>query len=100
MRAVVDLLGGPQELHPVEVHPSRFPNLDHVAPDRLDFLQVTSHLVVELHEPVGDPNFHLAPSADHLVDVDGFHNALGVQDDNSKPSLSLAESCKLIIFFY
>lgn len=76
MRAAVDLLGGPQELDPVEVHPGRFPNLDHVAPDRLDLLQVASHLVVELREPVGDPDLHLAPGPDHLVHVDGFHNAL------------------------
>jgi hypothetical protein len=103
VRTLVDLVGGPQELHTVELHFSRFLNLNHEVPNRLDFLQVTSHLVVELHEPVGNPNFHLAPGTDHLVDVDGFHNALGVQDsicNNSKPSLSLAESCKLIIFFY
>jgi hypothetical protein len=101
VRALVDLVGGPQELHTVEVHSGRFPNLSHVVPNRLDFLQVTSHLVVELHETVGDRNFHLAPGTDHLDDVDGFHNALGVQDSvchNSKPSLSLAESCKFIIF--
>jgi len=104
MRAAVDLLGGPQELDPVEVHPSRFPYLDHVAPHRLDFLQVTSHLVVELRKPVGDPNFHPAPGPDHLVHVDGFHNALGIQDsvchnsEPSLPSLSLPESCKLNIF--
>jgi hypothetical protein len=78
--ALVDLLGGPQELHPVKVHPSRFPNLDHVAPYRLDLLQVASHLVVELREPVGDPNFHLAPGVDHLVHVDGLHNALRIRD--------------------
>ena len=53
----VDLLGRVEELDARQVHPGRLPDLDHVAADSLDLLEVAAHLVVELREPVGDPVF-------------------------------------------
>ena len=54
----------------------RLPNLNHILPDHSDLLEVTVHLVVELGEPVGDPELEQAAGGGQLVDVDGSEYAL------------------------
>ena len=44
--ALVDLLGGPEELHVAHLHAHRPPDLDEVLPDRPDLLQVPLELAV------------------------------------------------------
>ena len=48
----------------------------HVVPDHLDLGQVPSHLVVQLREPVRDPELESHSRFGELVDVQSLHHAL------------------------
>lgn len=49
----------------------------HVVPDHLDLGQVPAHLVVQLREPVSDPELEGHARTRQLVDVEGLHHSLG-----------------------
>mmetsp|Transcript_17078 Transcript_17078/g.41991 ORF Transcript_17078/g.41991 Transcript_17078/m.41991 type:complete len:351 (+) Transcript_17078:1159-2211(+) len=73
---LVDLLGGPDELHAAQVHAHRLPHLHHVLAHLLDLLQVAAHLVVHQREPVCDPELEVAARLGELVDVEALHHPL------------------------
>eukprot|EP00965_Chrysotila_dentata_P155827 5149253-Pleurochrysis_carterae.AAC.1 len=50
-----DLLGRPEELHALHVHPCSCPHMNQVVTDSLDALQVASHFVVHQSKPVSNP---------------------------------------------
>jgi hypothetical protein len=59
-----------------EVHAGGAPDLDEVLPRDLDALEVAAHLVVGPGVPIGHEHLEAEPGLDHLVDVDGPHDAL------------------------
>jgi hypothetical protein len=73
----IDLLRAPQKLHVSKVHAGRLPDLDHVASHGLNLLQVAAHLVVELREPIRNPELEAASGFREFVNIDHFHDALG-----------------------
>ena len=74
--SLVYLLGTPQELHVVQVHPCRFPYFHEVSADHLDLTQISAHLVVEETEPISYPEKEDTSSLSQFVDVDSLHYAL------------------------
>ena len=80
VRALVDLLRGPEEFHVLHPHAHRPPDLDEILPDGPDLLQVPLKLAVEHREVVGHPEVEDRPRLDHLVDVDGPQQPLGDVD--------------------
>lgn len=50
--------------------------LHHVLADSLNLLQITTHLVVQLCEPIGHPELEAAAGLGQLVHIDGLHHTL------------------------
>mmetsp|Transcript_16930 Transcript_16930/g.36299 ORF Transcript_16930/g.36299 Transcript_16930/m.36299 type:complete len:226 (+) Transcript_16930:1627-2304(+) len=71
-----DLLGRPEELHALHVHPCSCPHMNQVVTDSLDALQVASHFVVHQSKPVSNPENECAARLCTLIHVHCLENTL------------------------